>query len=379
MSLAFDTTSYLTTYPDVARAVSLGQFASAKEHFDQYGAKELRNPTSWFDAAYYAAQNPDVLNAVSSGVFPSVWAHFLAFGINEGRAPLEALATFDKAIYLAANTDVAAAVANGTMPSALFHYVAFGMDEGRPSGQTFILTTAQDPFTGTSGADVIRGVAGAPVGAQDQTTLNSSDVLDGAGGDDRLVINLTGNYGGGATIKNIETLQLGTNVNAANGAGVTFDYNVNAGAYEVTGVKTIVANQITTGESLTVTNVTPTATGANPIPALTWANEKGSVAGTVGLTYRQAAVNGTADNQAVTLRNVTTGVLNIGAGVETLTLTSAGSDNNTLATSANIDTGINAVAADLISPGSLTKVVLTGAVAIGKAGGVVTSATYTHL
>jgi len=117
-------------------------------------------------------------------------------------------------------------------------------------GQTFTLTPETDRFNGTAGTDILRAVAGKAANAQDQTTLNSSDVLDGAGGDDTLALLLNGNYGGGATIKNIETLQIGTNtVPVVDNKGVirspVFDYNVNAGLYEVMGVNTVVFDQIT--------------------------------------------------------------------------------------------------------------------------------------
>ena len=77
---------------------------------------------------------------------------------------------------------------------------------------TSSLTPGVDTFDGTSGADFIRGVAGSALGTQDQTTLNSSDVLNGGAGADTLALLLNGGgYGGGATIRNIETLQIGTN------------------------------------------------------------------------------------------------------------------------------------------------------------------------
>lgn len=249
------------------------------------------------------------------------------------------------------------------------------------ASQDITLTTGQDTVPGGNGNDFFRGVAGTTIGTQDQSTLNSSDVLDGREGQDKLVVLLNGPYGGGATIKNIETLQIGTNtIPAAAAAAIAFDYNVNNGAYEVTGVNTVIYDQITTGESLTINNLTPTSTTAG-IPTLSWENEAGSRAGTVGVTYRQASVAGTTDNQNVALKNVNAmnaadGILNVGGGVETITINSTGTvTNNTLNNSGNADTGNNAVAADVISAGTLTKVVLTGDVANGKAAGVVTDTT----
>jgi hypothetical protein len=247
-------------------------------------------------------------------------------------------------------------------------------------GQDLTLTTLQDIINNTTtpgsttGADIFRGVAGAAIGQQDQTTLNSSDILDGGNGADIMAVLLNGNYGGGATIKNIETLQIGSNQQAA----VAFDYNVNAGLYEVSGVNKIIYDQITTGETLNVNNVTPSAAdGAAPM--LSWENENGSAAGTMGVTYRQASISGTADSQTIGLRNINgmtagNGIVNVAAGVETFVIESSGDiANNTLNNSANVDAGAgsNGAAADLVSSGSLTKVIVQGATAAGKIGSVV--------
>jgi hypothetical protein len=241
-------------------------------------------------------------------------------------------------------------------------------------GQTFTLTAAQDIFSGGSGEDVLRGVAGVVVGGQDQTTLNSSDVLDGGAGNDKLVINMTGPaYMGGATIKNIETVQIGTDLVVP----VNFDYNVNNGAYEVVGTNTVVYDQINQGEQLNINNLTPTASGANPVPGLSWVNEAGSLAGTIGVAYRAATVAG-ATNQALGLTNITannanaaSGQFNMAGGVETLTITSAGAAANTLNASANVSA--SGVAADLVSGNAgLTSVVALGATGLGRAATVVT-------
>jgi len=167
------------------------------------------------------------------------------------------------------------------------------------------------------------------LGAQDQSTLNSSDILDGAAGDDVLVVNMTGpNYLGGATIKNIETLQIGTNQAAA-----AFDYNVNAGVYEVTGVKTLLVDQINTGEALTINNLVRD-NGNGALPTVSWVNDStaaNGLAGTANINYRAATVAGASDEQAASLTNVRAGNLNFGTGLEKVTLTSAGSATNSIA------------------------------------------------
>jgi hypothetical protein len=80
---------------------------------------------------------------------------------------------------------------------------------GNEASSSYVLTTGQDIRNGTSGNDFFRGVGRSLVGAQEQTTFNSSDILDGLAGTDTLIINLVGNYNGGARVKNIETLQSG--------------------------------------------------------------------------------------------------------------------------------------------------------------------------
>jgi hypothetical protein len=279
------------------------------------------------------------------------------------------------------NASVAKAYAYSTNPANTTTDLATlqQADEEQPViGQTFTLTPGTDRFNGTAGADILRGVAGTPVGVQDQTTLNSSDVLDGADGDDTLVVLLNGDYGGGATIKNIETLQLGTN-----NAAVEFDYNVNAGLYEVIGVNTVVFDQITAGERLNVVNITPTAAG-NVIPTLKWDNEPGSRAGVVGVDFRQASVAGPTTQLNIILDDVNNGVFNIGPGIEILKITSQGSTPNVLRPSTDYNDNGGRFNVDLLSgrgnpaiddDNSLTKVIIDGAQAFGRAPGIVADAT----
>lgn len=238
---------------------------------------------------------------------------------------------------------------------------------GNEASSSYVLTTGQDIRNGTSGNDFFRGVAGQPIGAQEQTTFNSSDILDGLAGTDTLIINLVGNYNGGARVKNIETLQLGVNVAGA----AAFDYNVNQGANEITDVTTVVADQINVGETLTVNNIVRTdLAGAKVQPTLSWVNDSNTaVAGTVNYNYRAAELTGTTDTQVVSLDSVNNGVLNLAAGVETVTLRSVAAERVTLLNSTNADTGTNAVAADVISSGSLTRVNIEAAAEVGKVGG----------
>lgn len=258
--------------------------------------------------------------------------------------------------------------ATNTVPSS-------GGTTGNEASKNFVLTAAQDVRTGGSGDDFFRGVAGNPVGAQEQTTFNSSDILDGAAGNDSLILNLVGNYNGGARVKNIENLVLGTNIGA-----VAFDYNVNEGFNEISNVQTIEFDQINSTERVTVNNIVKTAgANADQIATLLWDNEAGSTAGVIDANFRSSAVAG-ATNVNVVLDDVHawqagTGVMNIGGGVETLTITSQGASANTLNPSFNVDGNV----ADIVSGsndgtndnGTLAKVVIKGAQAFGRAAGVV--------
>lgn len=219
----------------------------------------------------------------------------------------------------------------GQTPEQALTAAGFGGNSNE-AAKPYVLTTAQDVLTGTTGDDFFRAVAGVQVGQQDQTTLNSSDIIKGGTGNDTLIVNMTGpNYNGGARISGIETLKIGTNQPNAN-----FDYNVNAGSNEIENVKTIVADQINTGETLTIANlVRDDASSAtpSPIPTLSWINDNtgaNGLAGTVNVNYRAATVAGNADEQAVSLTNVRAGTLNLNTGIEKVTLTSAGTATNSI-------------------------------------------------
>ena len=116
MSVAqiFNANYYLNNNADVAVAVCQGSFANALEHFNIFGAKELRDPNAIFDATYYAEHNEDVLNAVLAGRLPDVFNHYQVFGEAESRAPNCTYEGFNAETYLAAYSDVADAVRAGS-------------------------------------------------------------------------------------------------------------------------------------------------------------------------------------------------------------------------------------------------------------------------
>lgn len=207
--------------------------------------------------------------------------------------------------WLAAITSDAATLTTATaaVAATVTSMTTAGASAGSATGTTFTLTTGADNITGTSGNDTIGGINSATA-----TTFNAVDKIDGGAGTDTLSLDLNAAYAGGATVANVEVLNL-TNAGAtfiASGFTGLTDFNVNAG----------IANT-GTGNS-----------GLNNIMNLGVANRTGLLD---VFTFTDAAVAGAADALTVTLNNVTgNGTVNIdsatalGAGVETVTLKTTG-------------------------------------------------------
>ncbi len=130
----FDDDYYGKVNVDVAAAVTGGAISSLEEHFWSFGAKEGRDPASFFDSSYYLAHNPDIAAAIQAGTVRSAFEHYLLFGQFEGRNPN---AYFNSIDYLELNPDVAAAIQTGQVASAIDHYLSFGRYEGRLATEQF--------------------------------------------------------------------------------------------------------------------------------------------------------------------------------------------------------------------------------------------------
>ena len=79
---------YLREYEDIARAVSSGAVASAKQHFVDDGFFEGRRPFPMpVDEHWYLREYPDVAESVRKGVIGSGEQHFIEDGYREGRLP----------------------------------------------------------------------------------------------------------------------------------------------------------------------------------------------------------------------------------------------------------------------------------------------------
>eukprot|EP00428_Durinskia_dybowskii_P069123 CAMPEP_0170404740 /NCGR_PEP_ID=MMETSP0117_2-20130122/26796_1 /TAXON_ID=400756 /ORGANISM="Durinskia baltica, Strain CSIRO CS-38" /LENGTH=337 /DNA_ID=CAMNT_0010661783 /DNA_START=100 /DNA_END=1109 /DNA_ORIENTATION=+ len=289
MSLSFDATFYQNSRPDVynafiATAGSTGltwaQFA--EQHYDTFGRFEGSDPSASFDTSYYLSTYPDV---AAAGINP--FTHFLQFGSLEDRQPFVnfpniANGQFVPATYAAANPDLAAA--GITSNEALYqHFVVFGQFESRPGAPTVntpnsttgatltFTTTVGETLTGTDGDDTFSGTADAAgLGATPAATINTGDTADGAGGTDtaNLVATSAGASVAAGVLSNIEIINLTSDTagdgftaataNSANFAGVTQLWQIGgAASADVT-----VASGVTAGF-----NATAIAGGAGSVVA----------------------------------------------------------------------------------------------------------------
>lgn len=337
MSTQFNPTYYLQNNPDVVVAIAQGIFKDAADHYNRFGAKELRNPNAVFDAKYYASRNPDVLNAVAAGIFPSVYAHYLAFGATEGRLPNAAFANFDADRYLVDNADVKAAGIT-TAAAALKHFVEYGVDEGRPAfdkgGSPITINNPGNNtgFTLTNGTDIATanvftsGLVYTPGGNDRINALQDEDVLTGTGSNPTLNATIGNpNDNGAATItpklNGIET--------------VNFAFTGSAGAnvidmQDATGVKAVNVTRVTEGQSVTLRNLTT-------VPANLSISNVNATANAVNFTYTNAAAAGVADATTLTVTDANVGTVTIQEGVadgtvdqgaETISIVSKGGSNS---------------------------------------------------
>lgn len=335
MSTQFNPTYYLQNNPDVVVAIAQGILKDAADHYNRFGAKELRNPNAIFDAKYYASRNPDVLNAVAAGVFPSVYAHYLAFGATEGRVPNAAFANFDADRYLNDNADVKAAGLT-TPAAALKHFVEYGVDEGRAAfdkgGSPITINSSGNNagFTLTNGTDIATanvftsGLVYTPGGNDRINALQDEDVLTGTGTNPTLNATIGNPHDNGATtitpkLNGIETLNLAF-TGSDKGAN-TVDLQ------DATGVKAVNVTRVTEGLPVHIRNLTS-------VPANLSLSNLNSPAADVGFTFTAAGAKGNADATTVTVTDVNVGNLRIEQnsaapteGVETITIASKGGAN----------------------------------------------------
>lgn len=86
-TITVDSEWYFATYPDVAMAVSRGEFRSALHHYLKHGFLERRMPCQPdVDRDWYAKTYPDVVAAIHDGIVKDEREHYIKFGRKEGRS-----------------------------------------------------------------------------------------------------------------------------------------------------------------------------------------------------------------------------------------------------------------------------------------------------
>jgi Ca2+-binding RTX toxin-like protein len=214
------------------------------------------------------------------------------------------------------------ALAGVTEVAATVTTAKAAVDAGANPGQTFMLTASANNFAGTLGDDYFDGSLGGAGG--NLATLNSVDVLNGAGGTDTLTATLTG----GTTTPRMTSVE---KLIVSGTAAATLDLVNSTGYNELT-------SEGTTGGVLTFANISSTAT----------ALKVGNSAAGATFDYVAAAVSGTADRDDLTLTNVTGGTVTI-AGIETIDLASAGTTANSITLTAANATTVNVSGANALT------------------------------
>ncbi len=204
----FDEVAYLEAYPEIAKAIRAGEWASALHHYRVRGAYESRladkryiraaigctaayppgvadlqnGAPEGFDELAYIKAFPDVAAAIRAGSWTSALHHYRVHGAGEDRlsdgrylwqasrrnATLHPASTatqddapegFDGAAYVKAFPDVAAAMESGEWASALHHYRIHGARENRLADERYIFATAGCAATSLSNPGGVHEVA----------------------------------------------------------------------------------------------------------------------------------------------------------------------------------------------------------------------------
>ncbi|WP_019998192.1 beta strand repeat-containing protein [Aureimonas ureilytica] len=329
-TIGFDSAFYASQNLDVVAAVSRGQFTSYQQHYDLFGRFEGRNPNAFFNTSFYLQTYQDVARA---GVNPLT--HFLNNGAAEGRfananekAAIDlnnngGADDFNETVYRTTYTDVDNAIKAGTFKNAYQHFVQFGQFEGRTAtlsngttitgpfsntgsgtGNFITLTNGLDGPNAVAPAANTNGTTGDDIYLADNNTL-SADTINGNAGNDTLRVTTAASATYTPTLNSVERIEATTTNGTAtfdltNAAGVqTVARTSGAGNLEVNNLKNIVSL------------------------------ENGAVtAGTLVVGYAAATVAGTTDTQKISFSGTTSGAVTVN-GIETFDVTSTGT--NTIA------------------------------------------------
>lgn len=224
-----------TARPDLA-AAGIDTAAEILSWYSAFGKSETSaiDLVNGIDDSYLLSLRPDVAAAVTAGQFLSATHWFLENGANDGlNGGIAPSATFNATAYLAANSDLASAGID-TAAEAINHFVRFGAAEGRAAdgsastgttGTSFTLATTADVVAGTANNDTIRGVIDTTTAAN--STLTAADSIAAAAGTDTLNLTVSGAGAAGslpaAEITGVEVYNV-RDVNT-NGAS-TYDFSL---------------------------------------------------------------------------------------------------------------------------------------------------------
>ncbi len=81
--ILFDWIYYYNAYPDLQKAFGQNP-AALRKHWEQYGKREGRSPSSLFDPVFYVNKYGDIKNAYGTN-YVKIYDHFVNYGIKEGR------------------------------------------------------------------------------------------------------------------------------------------------------------------------------------------------------------------------------------------------------------------------------------------------------
>jgi S-layer protein len=351
---------------------------TAEAHYEQYGYQEDLAPNAFFNPAeYIRAKATDMFNDPASTYltideaaadFVAIWNgnvynHYLQYGEEEGINPSN---SFDVSAYLEAKladlqaeeataaewagksvADVAAAFKDAGI-TALGHFTAYGQNEGLSApavpadeqvnvdtsvpGQVFTLTVGIDNETGTDGDDTFNATENDTVGR----VLGGLDSIDGAAGNDTLNVadsravtaTLTDFNFGGATIENVETINVTTNLGLAglDVSGISGLEDFTAKSAAISAASVTAADTTNVDLTLATTN-NSTVAGGQEVSVT-----KGAAAGTLGISGKaltDVTIKGgtgvvTIDNQ----EDSVAATANLGTTLKTVTLDRVDANTN---------------------------------------------------
>jgi hypothetical protein len=122
-----DPVYYADRYSDLRKAFSYDSSA-LKKHWIENGVKECRASSPVFDVGYYLSSNPDLQRAVGEKNCRAAVDHWNKYGLQEGR---QGHADFSPKCYLNRYPDLQTALGASNYSAAIDHYFNYGRNEKR--------------------------------------------------------------------------------------------------------------------------------------------------------------------------------------------------------------------------------------------------------